>query len=87
MFTSTYYSGEGRNKHGCVPNVPLRKALCQLVLIDENEIMHEDEICMDPQNHAIEHFEANRQQWSEYLVPGCDDPNKKTVFGQNYRYL
>jgi hypothetical protein len=37
-FAFTYYSGEGKFKMGCIPDVFARRALCQMVLINENEV-------------------------------------------------
>lgn len=37
----TYYAGEGKCKNGCKPHVKFRKALLQLVLIEEEEIISE----------------------------------------------
>jgi hypothetical protein len=72
-FAFTYYSGEGRNRSGCIPNLKLRKALTHLTLIDENEIIDESEMLPDElMCTAEEHFEQNRHVWSEYLLPGCD---------------
>lgn len=39
----TYYSGEGRNKAGCVPDVFLRKALCAMSVIDEEAALREED--------------------------------------------
>ena len=72
-FAFTYYSGEGQRKHGCKPDMKLRKALCHLTLVDENEVHDEDDpppddfICT-----AAKHYQENQAQWGEYLVPGCD---------------
>ena len=69
-FAFTYYSGEGRNKAGCVPNVMLRKALTHMTLIDENEIIDESEMLPDELVCTAEqHFEENRRVWMEYLIP------------------
>jgi hypothetical protein len=71
-FCFTYYSGEGKNKFGCIPNLKLRRALLQLVLIDENEIIDENDVPPEEyMNTAIVHFDENRAMWHDYLVPGC----------------
>ena len=73
MFCFTYYSGEGRNKFGCIPDVRLRRALTQLVLLDENEVVDEDDLPPeDMVTTAAEHFLENREVWGSYLVPGCE---------------
>ncbi len=69
-FLFTYYSGEGRNKFGCVPDLPLRKALCQLTLVDENEIIDYDNDSL-PEKFVItgaQHFLSNRDVWFNYLL-------------------
>lgn len=38
----TYYSGEGKGLHGCKAFVSFRKALLNLVLIHEEEIVEEE---------------------------------------------
>ncbi len=74
-FAFTYYSGEGKNKYGCVPDLPLRRALCQLVLLDENEIIDEDEVLPDEfVNTAITHSENHRDVWVNYLI---NNPQEK----------
>jgi ribosomal protein L12E/L44/L45/RPP1/RPP2 len=76
-FAFTYYSGEGRNRNGCIPNVKLRKALCHLTLIDENEIIDENAMLPDELAcTALQHFEENSKVWLEYLVPSAD-PGKR----------
>uniref|UniRef100_A0A7S3H981 Uncharacterized protein n=1 Tax=Spumella elongata TaxID=89044 RepID=A0A7S3H981_9STRA len=78
-FAFTYYSGEGKNKNGCKPNLMLRRALCHLVLIDENEIIDEDDMLPDELVCTAEtHLEQNRQVWTTYLVPGCDKVGRMT---------
>mmetsp|Transcript_29157 Transcript_29157/g.40054 ORF Transcript_29157/g.40054 Transcript_29157/m.40054 type:complete len:253 (+) Transcript_29157:68-826(+) len=68
-FCFTYYSGEGRNKFGCIPNMELRRALLQLVLIDENEVVEEDESMPDEYiNTGITHYEQNRDMWLTLLL-------------------
>lgn len=80
-FAFTYYSGEGKNLSGCIPNVRLRKVFTVLTLVNENEIIHEDDIL--PEDYvcsAEKHFEHHRTTWDEFLVPGCGDaPKRKTV--------
>eukprot|EP01039_Chlorochromonas_danica_P019613 gene19613-23769_t len=39
----TYYSGEGRNKSGCVPDVFLRQALCAMTVIDEDAAIRDED--------------------------------------------
>ena len=59
-FGFTYYSGEGLRKYGCIPNIKLRKALCTLCLLDENEIIDEDEPTPeDYVNTAAIHYNEN----------------------------
>lgn len=68
-FAFTYYSGEGKNKNGCVPDIYLRKALTGLVLVDENEIVAEDESMPEILvNTTAIHFERNKDVWINYLV-------------------
>jgi len=68
-FCFTYYSGEGRNKFGCIPNMELRRALLQMVLIDENEVVEEDESMPDEYvNTGITHYEQNRDIWLTLLL-------------------
>lgn len=68
-FCSTYYSGEGRNKFGCVPNMTLRRALLQMVLIDENEVVDEDEAIPDEyMNTGTIHYEQNTEIWHTLLL-------------------
>jgi len=80
-FAFTYYSGEGKNLSGCIPNVRLRKAFTVLTLVNENEIINEDDLL--PEDYicsAEKHFEYHRTTWDEFLVPGCGDaPKRKTV--------
>jgi hypothetical protein len=67
-FGFTYYSGEGRNKFGCIPDIPLRKALTPITLVNENEIIDEGEqlpeeyICT-----AKTHYQRNMDVWLSYL--------------------
>lgn len=42
LLTVTYYSGEGRELHGCKPYVSFRKALLSLVLLSEEELVGEE---------------------------------------------
>jgi hypothetical protein len=69
-FAFTYYSGEGRNKFGCLPEIALRKALCQLVLLDENEIIDNDRDVLPEQfvNTGASHAQHNRDVWINYLI-------------------
>ncbi|RYH24941.1 hypothetical protein EON65_16165 [archaeon] len=68
-FAFTYYSGEGKNKCGCVPDIYLRRALTGLVLIDENEIVAEDESMPEALiNTTAIHYERNKDLWINYLV-------------------
>lgn len=39
----TYYSGEGRNKSGCIPDVFLRQALCAMTVIDEEAAIRDED--------------------------------------------
>lgn len=43
IWNATYYSGEGKGKTGCKPVVKLRKAMLNLVLIEEEEVITENE--------------------------------------------
>lgn len=68
-FAFTYYSGEGKNKSGCVPDLFLRKALTAMVLIDENEIVAEDAGMPETLiNTASTHYENYRDVWANYLT-------------------
>lgn len=68
-FTFTYYSGEGKNKLGCLPEIPSRKALMQMVLLDENELIGEDDMTPeDPVNTAEAHYSSHRNVWEDYLL-------------------
>lgn len=68
-FGFTYYSGEGRNKFGCIPNMVLRRALLQLALIDENEVLDEDEDVPDEyMNTGASHYEDNSDIWHTLLL-------------------
>jgi hypothetical protein len=49
----TYYSGEGKGKRGCRPNVGFRKSLLALVLINEDEIVEEDGKFKPKQNRNL----------------------------------
>lgn len=42
VISLTYYSGEGKELNGCKPFISFRKALLSLVLIDEEEVVHEE---------------------------------------------
>jgi hypothetical protein len=39
----TYYCGEGKGKGGCCASVTLRKALCHMVLVDEDDFVEDEE--------------------------------------------
>jgi hypothetical protein len=68
-FAFTYYSGEGRNKNGCCPDLFLRKALTAFVLIDENEIVAEDKSMPETLvNTAARHYEHYRDVWVNFLT-------------------
>ncbi len=41
FWVTTYFSGGGKNSKGCKPVAKFRKALLQLVLIDEEEVTRE----------------------------------------------
>lgn len=43
IFDCTYYAGEGKCKNGCKPATKFRKALLQLVLIEEEEVLSESQ--------------------------------------------
>jgi hypothetical protein len=49
----TYYSGEGKGKRGCRPNIGLRKSMLALVLINEDEIMEEDALFKAKPNRGL----------------------------------
>jgi hypothetical protein len=44
FFSVIYYSGEGLGKNGCKADILWRKALLQMVLIDELDVKDEDEV-------------------------------------------
>jgi len=70
-FGFTYYSGEGKNKCGCIPNIQLRKALTVLTLINENEIIDEGESYPLPEDYvttAKVHYQRNMDVWLSYLA-------------------
>jgi hypothetical protein len=77
----SYYSGDNVGNLGCVAIPLVRKALTQLVLIDENEVYDESDPCMvdrDGQyiaqvfvNSALKHYQVSKNNaavWSEYLA-------------------
>lgn len=72
----TYYSGEGRNKSGCVPDVFLRKALCAMTVIDEEAATRDEdaEVPLDEdatgkktQRAGEKHYQENKDIWINYL--------------------
>eukprot|EP01038_Epipyxis_sp_PR26KG_P006330 gene6330-8716_t len=70
-FIFTFYSGEGKGKLGCSPDLLARHALMQLVLLDENELITEDEFPPDvPNNSAVKHYKkgSNADVWENYLL-------------------
>lgn len=42
LLNITYYSGQGKGKLGCNPNVAFRKSLCKLVLVKERDLVPEN---------------------------------------------
>lgn len=83
-FAFTYYSGEGRNRSGCFPDVTLRKALCHFTLIDENEIIDENGIIPNELVCTAEkHYAQNRDAWEDYLLTGHNSAGKHRGFGEN----
>lgn len=69
----TYYSGEGTEKNGCCPNVPIRLSLLKMVLIKETDLVpdsvriHSDGLVAEtPGDKAVA---ANIQTWLNYLIP------------------
>lgn len=68
-FIFTYYSGEGKGKLGCNPNLNARKALMHLTLVDENELIDEDAMMVSELvNSSVAHYVANQTVWDEYLL-------------------
>jgi hypothetical protein len=68
-FAFTFYSGEGGNKSGYAPNILLRRALLQVVLIDENEVVDEDEPLPDEyMNSGAIHYEQSKDVWLSLLI-------------------
>ena len=75
----TYYSGEGRNKSGCVPDVFLRQALCAMTVIDEDAAIRDEdaEVPLDDdevssggkrrQRAGELHYQQNKDIWISYL--------------------
>lgn len=64
----TYYSGEGKGKFGCLPDVFVRKALCAMVLVDENDVIDEEDSVPDVlTNTAEKHYARNKDVWISYL--------------------
>lgn len=64
----TYYSGEGKGKFGCLPDVFVRKALCAMVLVDENDVIDEEDSVPDVLvNTAEKHYARNKDVWISYL--------------------
>jgi len=75
----TYYSGEGKGKKGCKPYVTFRKALLNLVLINEDEIVSEG-LRSKPPPHVSpgdRAFQKHITLWENYLAPEFVDPNRK----------
>jgi hypothetical protein len=88
-FAFTYYSGEGKNKMGCIPEIGPRRALCQLVLLNENEVYigntnqlldREDNssnnasnALLEFVNSAVDHFKNNQDLWLSYLLPNASE--------------
>jgi hypothetical protein len=60
-----YYSGDGKKKKGCNPVVKMRKALCSLVLVDEEDVGFEDVVT----SHLVE---QGQQPLQSLLAPGMD---------------
>jgi len=51
--TSTYFSGNGLNEDGCVPDVLLRHKLCSIVLIRSSDIRPEQVDLPKKNNHQV----------------------------------
>jgi Ca2+-binding EF-hand superfamily protein len=79
----TFYSGGGEEKDGCKPNKAVRRALMQMLLVDEN---HFDKDPLEEEGHIVdlhaeEHLknsakkvltnENARKMWNTYIWPGC----------------
>jgi len=76
----TYFSGEGKGRRGCRPNVPYRKSLSYLCLIDEREMIQPNSspttMLTDVKRAAMEGYtsmKANQLFWSQYLAPSKYD--------------
>jgi Ca2+-binding EF-hand superfamily protein len=63
-FAFTYYSGEGKNKMGCIPDIPLRKALTQMVLLNENEVI----VDIDEDGNVLAGFGSNLSNIHDELI-------------------
>ena len=67
VLTLYYYSG-GKLLRGCSPNVPFRKSLLHLVLIEEREIVEEGFRDRPPTNIiGAEYVYGNPGRWKQYL--------------------
>lgn len=76
LVSITYYSGEGKNRHGCRPFVNYRKSFLNLVLINETDIVGypDDPSAVLPGDKA---FAKNKEQWATYLCPQVADPKRR----------
>lgn len=79
LLNITYYSGEGKRKNGCRPYIGFRKALLNLVLINEDEIVQEDLRSKPPPLllPGDKAFQRHFNTWDNYLAPDGVDPNRK----------
>lgn len=70
LFASTYYAGEGKGKNGCKPATKFRRALLNLVLIEEEEVIseldRENEVVVQPLGPAFI-TASNPSLWLGYL--------------------
>jgi hypothetical protein len=63
-----YYSGGGKLLRGCSPNVPFRKSLLHLCLIEESEIVEEGFRDRPPTNLVGDAYVySNPGRWKQYL--------------------
>ena len=74
----TYFSGEGKGKRGCKPNIPYRKSLTYLCLIDEGELVSSSSsmVLTEMKRTTMEGYitlKANQMFWSTYLAPSKYD--------------
>jgi hypothetical protein len=63
-----YYSGECQFKEGCKPNVPARKSLFNLVLIEEHELVEEGLRDREVVLFGDRAIKAYMPMWTNYLA-------------------